>query len=286
MPIPNKFIKDLRSKGFLRTDAVESALKAVPREHFAPWLDDRKVYANAASAVPDIKGTSSISAPNIVSLMLETLELEKGQRVLEVGTGTGYNTALLAELVGKHGKVTSLDVEAELVQRAQEKLAALGYEQTELYVKDGGEGHAANAPYDRIIVTASVWDIAPAWKEQLAYGGSILTPLHLGGRAESAVLVKLQKAQARLVGTGTEFVSFIPMRGGAAGHPKTEPKQALSNKGLSVPSARALHFTLYPINDPEAPCARALSIHNGVALRVFKKRWHTLLLEITEVEKV
>jgi methyltransferase of ATP-grasp peptide maturase system len=125
--------------------------------------------------------TSSSSLPTLVLTMLEALEVTDGDRVLEIGTGSGYNAALLCERLGSD-RVTSVDIDPELVELARERLAANGYTPA-LAAVDGAGGYPAGAPYDRIIATCSVPAVPPAWLAQVAPGGMIMVDVRgkLGG---------------------------------------------------------------------------------------------------------
>jgi methyltransferase of ATP-grasp peptide maturase system len=127
--------------------------------------------------------TSSSSQPALMARMLEALDVEDGQRVLEIGTGTGYNAALMCEALGSE-QVVSVDIDAALVESAKERLAGLGYRPA-LAVGDGGDGYADGAPYDRVIATCSLPAVPPAWIAQTRRGGRILVNLNrpLGGGA-------------------------------------------------------------------------------------------------------
>ncbi|MGQ0779299.1 MAG: methyltransferase domain-containing protein [Pseudonocardiales bacterium] len=125
--------------------------------------------------------TSSSTLPSLLLTMLEALEVSEGHRVLEIGTGTGYNTALLCERLGS-AHVTSVDIDPELVELAHERLGANGYTPT-LAAIDGAGGYPQGAPYDRIIATCAVLSIPSAWLEQAAPGAVILADVHgpIGG---------------------------------------------------------------------------------------------------------
>jgi protein-L-isoaspartate(D-aspartate) O-methyltransferase len=118
--------------------------------------------------------TSSASAPHIVVTMLETLDVAPGMKILEVGTGTGYNAALLAELVGPEN-VTSVEIDPGLAEQARAALARAG-RHVRVVTGDGAHGHPANAPYDRVIATAAVCRLPYAWVRQTRPGGLILAP--------------------------------------------------------------------------------------------------------------
>lgn len=159
---------------------------------------------------------SSSTLPSLVLQMLELLDLADGHRVLEIGTGSGYNAALLCARIGA-ANVTTVDVDGELVDLAAERLAANGHRPT-LGVGDGALGYPANAPYDRIISTCAVARIPDSWLTQIAPGGIILTDLHgrLGG-----TLVRLTAnddgfSEGRFVSYGTGFMYMRPPSGSPA----------------------------------------------------------------------
>lgn len=130
--------------------------------------------------------SSSASLPSLVARMLHILDVADGHRVLEIGTGTGYNTALLCHRVGA-ANVTSVDIDAGLVAEAAGRLDTVGYVPT-VVVGDGAQGVEEHGPYDRILSTCASRGVPPAWIEQLADGGRIVTPLTMGGAL--AVLTK------------------------------------------------------------------------------------------------
>jgi methyltransferase of ATP-grasp peptide maturase system len=148
-------------------------------------LDGDEQAWKTAVATGSVTGvpTSSSSQPALMATMLEALDIEDGQRVLEIGTGTGYNAALMCEALGS-GHVVSVDIDAALVKSAKERLADLGYRPT-LAAADGGDGFPDGAPYDRIMATCSLPAVPPAWIAQTRCGGRILVNLHrpLGGGA-------------------------------------------------------------------------------------------------------
>jgi protein-L-isoaspartate(D-aspartate) O-methyltransferase len=170
----------LRVSGRVPSPAVQAAFLAVPRHLFVPGLDPAAAYQDEALVIKygaDGLPVSSSSQPAMMAIMLEQLGLRPGHRVLEVGTGTGYNAAVMAHIVGPGGQVVTMDIDAELVARAQDSLTAAGYDAVLARCGDGGFGAPEDAPFDRVIVTAGAWDIAPAWLDQLAAGGRLVLPL-------------------------------------------------------------------------------------------------------------
>src|SRR3984885_8820433 len=162
----DRLVDELREGGRLSDPAVEAAFRSVPRHLFLPGLTASEAYQDEAFVIKtgaDGMPLSSSSQPAIMAIMLEQLGIAPGQRVLEIGTGTGYNAALMSYLVGPHGSVVSVDIDADLVEKARASLVAAGYPGVLLRCGDGGFGAPDYAPYDRIIVTAGAWDLAPQW---------------------------------------------------------------------------------------------------------------------------
>ncbi len=154
-------------------------------------------------------GLSSTSTPGLMTRMLETLDIRDGHHVLEIGTGTGYNTALLTHRLGDT-HVYSVDIETDLVDAARDRLAHLGYRPT-LITADGAHGLPDHAPYDRILATCSVPAIPWAWVEQTRAGGLILTDLKLSIHAGNLVLLRRHpdRAEGRFDPT---WAGFMPLR--------------------------------------------------------------------------
>ena len=177
-----QLVEKLRADGVLRDPAVERALRTVPRHLFVPDVPLEHAYSDNAIPTHEEDGLpiSSASQPVIVAIMLQQLRVEPGMRVLEIGAGTGYNAALLAELVGPSGEVTTVDIGEEIAAEARERLARAGYPRATVIVADGAAGWPPNAPYDRIELTVGASDITPAWYEQLRDGGLMTLPLWLG----------------------------------------------------------------------------------------------------------
>ena len=174
-----RLVDALRRSGVIRTDAVADAMLAVPREAFAPALAD--AYDDAPILLKRDEGgatVSTISQPTMIASMLEELAVEPGNRVLEVGTASGYNAALLAELAGPSGHVVTIELEEDLAERAAEVLHTAGYgELVTVVAGDGSVGYAPAAPFDRIIVTAGAPSVAPAWIDELRAGGRLVVPI-------------------------------------------------------------------------------------------------------------
>lgn len=213
-----RMVDELKLIGSLRTEPVERALLAVPRHAFLPDLPVEAAYENRAVMVKrseDGTGLSSVSQPAIVALMLEALQVEEGHRVLDVGTGAGYNAALLAELVGPTGHVVTIELEPDLAEQAVRHLAEVGSGRVEVVTGDGAQGHAPGAPYDRVIVTAGATDVAPPWPAQLVDGGRLVVPICAADGLGS--LMVFTKDDGGLVGRDEGSCAFLPMRSAPSG---------------------------------------------------------------------
>jgi protein-L-isoaspartate(D-aspartate) O-methyltransferase len=217
---------DLRARSRALSEPIQEAFATVPRHLFVPEVGPSAAYRDEAFVIkcgPDGIPVSSSSQPAMMAIMLEQLELRSGHRVLEIGTGSGYNAALISVIIAPRGKVVSLDIDLELVERARSSLTAAGFSAVEVRCADGGYGDPAGAPFDRVIVTAGVWDIAPAWFEQLADDGRLVLPLSVRG---VELAVGLQRASAGWHSTSACRCGFVRMLGAFAG-----PQAALRFEG-------------------------------------------------------
>jgi protein-L-isoaspartate(D-aspartate) O-methyltransferase len=177
-------VDKLTQAGHIATPQVEAAFRVVRRHLFLPDVAPEKVYADEAiptKLLENGQAISSSSQPAIMAIMLEQLALEPGLRVLEIGAGTGYNAALIAQIVGQSGQVVTLDIDDDIAARARAHLAAAGFDLVQVICGDGAQGFLAGAPYDRIILTVGAWEVLPAWQQQLKPGGRLVLPLSLNG---------------------------------------------------------------------------------------------------------
>ena len=208
----------------IRDERIAAALRDVPRHLFLPHLPPEEAYLDDAIVTKrDAEGQpiSSSSQPAIMAIMLDQLDLAPGYRVLEIGAGTGYNAALIRHIVGPSGTVVSVDIEANLVERARGHLASAGYPDVTVVAADGAEGYPPGAPYDRVIATVGVSDLAPAWLHQAGPGARIVVPLDVRG---SQLAVAFERAGPAEADRGGHWVSrsiapcgFMRMRGSLAG---------------------------------------------------------------------
>src|SRR3989344_9281320 len=200
-------INELIGSGYLKSPLLIEAFRAIDRKDFVPRGEEREAYGNYP--LP-IGWGQTISQPLTVAFMLELLELSPKQRVLDLGYGSGWQTALIAYAVGKDGKVFALEVVPELAEFGKKNIAKYNFTKkgtVECYTKNGKDGLKEKAPFDRIIVAAALPDKIPqSWKEQLADGGIIVTPVKNS-------IVKLRKQGAGTFSEeeypGFAFVPFV-----------------------------------------------------------------------------
>ena len=186
---------------------VYEAIKKVPRHLFVPERYRKEAYVD--TPLPIGYG-QTISAPHMVAIMCELLDLKEGEKVLEIGTGCGYHAAVVAELVGKSGKVISVEYIEELAKMARTNLKALGYSNVVVIVGDGSRGYEPEAPYDKIYVTAAAPEIPKPLLEQLKPGGKMVIPV--GNSVQWLIVVEKDK-QGEIKQKNWGSVRFVPLRG-------------------------------------------------------------------------
>lgn len=196
-------VRDLRRRG-IRDERVLEAMRKVPRHLFVPEAYRDVAYGD--HPLP-IGAGQTISQPFIVALMTEALQLEKHHKVLEIGTGSGYQTAILAELAKE---VYTVERVPALLEGARRFLAELGYTNVRYRVGNGTLGWPEHAPYHRIIATGAVPEVPRSLKEQLADPGRLVIPV--GGRQVQS-LVLLRKEGDRLAQKELVPCSFLPLIG-------------------------------------------------------------------------
>jgi len=231
------YVQELIHQGAIRSAPVERAFRAVERDRFlrsiyrylpqegtwecithSPENPDLKtlqlIYSDRSlvTLVRDGRPVSSTSQPSLVAQMLEALELYPGAKVLEIGTGTGYNAALMAKIVGDHGCIVTLDIRAEVANQAHQLLSQMGYTNIRVLCRDGFYGASEYGPYDRIVATVGCTDISPHWVQQLAPQGFMLVPLQHGSLS-SHPLVHIHLEEGRLVGRVVGWSGFMIIEG-------------------------------------------------------------------------
>ncbi|MBC8366678.1 protein-L-isoaspartate(D-aspartate) O-methyltransferase [bacterium] len=196
--------KQIQARG-IEDEQVLAAMRAVPRHLFVDPDFEDEAYRDGPLPIGE---DQTISQPYIVALMTELAELEPGEKVLEIGTGSGYQAAVLAEL---GAEVWSVEIIPELGQLARANLKAAGYDGLNLRVADGYLGWPEAAPFDAVILTAAPRKIPQPLKDQLAEGGVLVAPV--GGWSQE--LVTLRKVDGELLRRSVIPVRFVPMTGKA-----------------------------------------------------------------------
>lgn len=198
----NKLVKKLREKG-ISNDAVLAAIAKVPRHAF---FDDALLnHAYEDKAFPIGEG-QTISQPYTVAFQTEKLNIKPGDKVLEIGTGSGYQAAVLLEL---GAKVYTIEFQRKLYDRTREFLPQLGYKPF-FFFGDGSKGIPAKAPYDKIIVTAGAPIVPTALTDQLNEGGILIIPV---GDRESQKMLRITKANGNLKKEAFDNFAFVPLLG-------------------------------------------------------------------------
>jgi protein-L-isoaspartate(D-aspartate) O-methyltransferase len=210
-----KLVENLKERGILTQEKVAEALLAVPREKFIP--EDVKTQAYVDTPL-SIGSEQTISAPHMNVMMCQILELEEGDKLLEVGTGSGYHAGLCAEIIAPEGSdnpghVYSIERHEELAEKARKNLKEAGYDEViTVIVGDGTLGYEEEAPYDKILVTAaSPADIPPPLTEQLKEGGILCIPA--GSKKFSQALYKITKKEGKIKKDRITGVRFVPLVG-------------------------------------------------------------------------
>ncbi len=231
----DRYTSELKAAGAIESAAVERAFRTVERHRLLETFHHRGaegtrtlehdpghprrdhlalIYADTVLATRHIDGlASSTSQASLVARMLELLDLGEGMKILEVGAGTGYNAALLAEIVGDQRLVVTVDVLEDVVDQTRRLLAGAGYPRIQVLLRDGFEGAAEHAPFDRIVATVGCSDLSPHWAGQLADHGAMLVPLEHASGHPLVLLGKDGKDGEELRGRLVLRTEFIPVRG-------------------------------------------------------------------------
>lgn len=177
-------IESLIEEGWLKTPRIIEAFRKIKRADFlyvssAGGIDDIENLAELNIALP-IGFGQTISQPLVVAFMLELLDPKEGEKILDVGSGSGWTSALLGEIVGKKGKIASLEIIPELKEFGEKNTAKYNFikeGRVEFICADGSKGYEKEAPFDKILASASAEKLPSVWKEQLKIGGRIVVPI-------------------------------------------------------------------------------------------------------------
>lgn len=212
----DSMVTALLKEGHITSAAVEAAFRAVAREQFAPDGTDLATLYHPDKVVVTKRGhngraISSISAASIQAFMIEQAQLRPGIRVLEIGSG-GVNAAYLAEIVGPDGYVITVDIDADVTDRAARSLDAAGYgNRVRVLQADAHHGIPGEAAFDAILVTVQCWDISPTWLEQLTPTGVLVLPLTLRGGVSRSIAFR--REDGRWISHDARMCGFVDMQG-------------------------------------------------------------------------
>ncbi|KKH48592.1 protein-L-isoaspartate O-methyltransferase [Methanosarcina sp. 1.H.A.2.2] len=196
-----------RLEGIVLEKNVLKAMLRVPRHRFVPEYEQRAAYTDRPL---EISHGQTISAPHMVAIMCEILELSEGHKVLEIGAGSGYNAAVMAELIGKTGRIYTVERIKPLVNFAMKNLEETGYDNVTVLLENGSIGYPRYAPYDRIVVTCAAPSIPKTLLEQLKPGGIMVIPV--GDYFQELIRIK-KDSNGNIHKKRKGEVTFVPMLG-------------------------------------------------------------------------
>ncbi len=203
-------VEKLKRKDYLEKPETIEAFETVPREEFIPSKYEKQAYVDRPLSIGE---GQTISAPSMIAIMLEVLKVEEGQKILEIGTGSGYNAALMAEMVGEDGKIFSVERLTDIAEFGRRNLEDAGYgDLVEVLVGDGTTGLEEEAPYDRIIVTACSPKVSDDLIEQLKVGGILAAPVGSHYRGQRLLEVQKESEDETDVNRHTSC-AFVPLIG-------------------------------------------------------------------------
>jgi len=249
------YVSELEQTGVLKDSRIKDAFAHVPRHLFIRQMykgsprqlvvldrhhheeeDLKVIYSD--TGIPFHEPHSAASQPWLVAQMINHLGVQSGMKVLEIGAGSGYNSALLAHVVGDAGKVYSIDIQEKLVEWAKENQIDAGFSKINLRAGDGGYGWKDAAPFDRIIVTVGSADIPPAWLSQLSEGGKLLVPFKTKDLGDPLLL--LSKNDEKMHGSFVDYSYFMTLQGDyyAAGHGLQQGRKPISHAAKRVVAAK------------------------------------------------
>jgi protein-L-isoaspartate(D-aspartate) O-methyltransferase len=202
-----ELIEHIKSVGYLKSKQIEEALRKMPRYLFVP----ESMKHLACNDMPlSIGYNQTISQPSTVVAMTEALKVKKNQKVLEIGTGSGWQAAILSYLVGEKGYVYSIETIKELAEYAKKNIKKLGIKNVEIIARDGSTGFEEKAPFDRITVTAASPSVPKPLLDQLSIGGIMVIPVGNLYLQEMYVVKKLKnKIEKKSIGN----FMFVPLIG-------------------------------------------------------------------------
>lgn len=203
-------IDSLIQEGWLKTDSIKEAFKTIKRGDFLP--EEMKSLAELNEALP-IGYNQTISQPLVVAFMLEQLQPKPGEKILDIGSGSGWTTALLAQIVGEKGRVIAVEIVPELKEFGEKNVAKYNFIEkgiVKIFSVDASKGYPKEEPFDRILASASSCGIPTAWKKQIKIGGKIVAPV---GSSIWVILKKSENEFEEIEYPGFVFVPLVQETG-------------------------------------------------------------------------
>jgi len=213
----SEFLEERREKvtwliqqGFLKSEQIIKAMLKVPREEFTPEMYKDYTYLEVPLPIPGQEAT--ISCPHSYPLFYEALELKKDDKFLEIGAGSGYGAAVAREIVGVNGKVITIENDKKTYEFAMANLQKLGYKDVLIILGDGTLGYPAEAPYDKICITAACPKIPPPLIDQLKIGGKLIAPVGHPNYPQDLIILKKEQDGSIEI-SSVEKVLYVPLKG-------------------------------------------------------------------------
>jgi len=198
-------IDDLIKDGWLKTPRIIDAFRKIKRVDFLP--KDINNLAELNEALP-IGNSQTISQPLVVAFMMEQLQPKKGEKILDVGSGSGWTTAILSEIVGGEGRIIAIEVVPELKEFGERNVAKYNFIEkgiAKVIFADGSKGYEKEAPFDKVLASASAQKVPKAWRKQLKVGGRIVTPI------KSSIWVFVKETENIFKETEYPGFAFVPL---------------------------------------------------------------------------
>lgn len=204
----NNLVDSLIRKGYVESNTVEKAIRKVPRHEFVPKRVKSRAYIDSPQPIGE---GQTISAPHMVAMMVENLDMDEGQKVLEVGGGMGYHATVIAEIVGEEGRVYSIEYVSTLAKSAKKRVKDAGYHNIKIIQGDGSTGYERGAPYHRISVACGAPSIPSPLIDQLILKGKILIPV--GSKFFQKLIKATKKKENEIEKENLGGVRFVPLKG-------------------------------------------------------------------------